>query len=80
MALTRYVINCSTMPIVISWLCDAVTLERKLITKIPSISRIECIPRFTNISVTLLRHGKSINRRRLLLYAIFNFFSAALVQ
>ena len=64
----------------INWLCDAVTLERKLKTKILSISSKEWMPRFANISVALLRHGKNIIRRRLLLYAIFNFFSAAFVQ
>ena len=58
----------------INWLCEAVTLERKLKTKILSISSKEWMPRFANISVALLRHGKNINRRRLLLYAIFNFF------
>ena len=64
----------------INWLCEAVTLERKLKTKILIISSKEWMPRFANISVALLRHGKNINRRRLLLYAIFNFFSAAFVQ
>ena len=29
------------------------------------------MPRFTNISVALLRHGKTINLRWLVLYAIF---------
>ena len=42
----------------INWLCDAVTLERKLNTKILSISSKELISRFANISVALLRHGK----------------------
>ena len=65
---------------IINWLCEAVTLEQKLKTKILSISSKQWMLRFANISVTLLRHGKNINRRRLLLYAIFNFFSAAFVQ
>ena len=64
----------------INWLCEAVTLERKLKTKILSISSKEWMLRFANISVALSRHGKNINRRRLLLYAIFNFSSAAFVQ
>ena len=64
----------------INWLCEAVTLERKLKTKILSISSKEWMPRLAIISVALLRHGKNINRRRLLLYAIFNFFNAAFVQ
>ena len=64
----------------INWLCEAVTLERNLKTKILSISSKEWMPRFANISVALLRHGKNINRRRLLLCTIFNFFSAAFVQ
>ena len=59
----------------IIWFYDAVTLEQKLKTKILSNSSKEWMPRFANISVALLRHGKNINRRRLLLYAIFNFFS-----
>ena len=64
----------------INWLCEAVTLERKLKTKILSISSKEWMLRFANILVALLRHGKNINRRRLLLYTIFNLFSAAVVQ
>ena len=43
----------------INWLCEAVTLERKLKTKILSISSKEWMPRFANISVALLRHGKN---------------------
>ena len=43
-----------------NWLCEAVTLERKLKTKILSISSKEWMPRFANISVALLRHGKNI--------------------
>ena len=61
----------------INWLCYSVTLERKIKTKILSISSNERIPRFTNIFVSLLRHGKNINRHRLFLYAIFYFFSSA---
>ena len=40
----------------INWLCEAVTLERKLKTKILSISSKEWMLRFANISVALLRH------------------------
>ena len=54
-AILLYVVSCSTMPITlnmhysawalhnpnINWLCDAVTLERKLKTKILSISSKE---------------------------------------
>ena len=38
--------------------------------------------KFTNISLALLRHGSIIHvkRRKLLLYATFNFFKAVLVQ
>ena len=36
--------------------------------------------KFTNISLALLRYGNLIKRRKLLLYATFNFFKAVLVQ
>ena len=36
--------------------------------------------KFTNISLALLSHGNLIKRRKLLLYATFNFFRAVLVQ
>ena len=48
--------------------------------KILSISSKERMFKFTNIPLALLRHGNLIKRRKLLLYATFNFLKAVLMQ
>ena len=64
----------------ISTLFEAITLDINPNVKILSISSKEQMFIFTNISLALLRHGNLIKRRKLLLYAPFNFFKAVLVQ
>ena len=64
----------------LSTLLETITFDINPNVKTPSISSKERMFKFTNISLVLLRHVNLIKRRKLLLYATFNFFKAVLVQ
>ena len=63
-----------------SRLFETITLDMNPKVKILSISSNELMLRFTNISLALLRHGIRIERRKLFLYATFNFFRTVFMQ
>ena len=54
-------------------LFETIILDRNPKAKIFSTSSNDRMLRFANISLALLRHGNIIKRRKLLLYATFNF-------
>ena len=59
---------------------ETISLDINPKVKILSISLSELMLKSTNISLELLRHGNRIKRRKLLLYATFNYFKAVFVQ